>query len=1579
MSHGSEIFTWRSLGAVEESSFLCCKPQNLSFAAFYLFSHPRLPLLSPCVFRARSFCWAVASLLCILLSFFALSFCSVAINLNLVPPGFGTPGGAGTGGGFGGTPAGGFGGGGGGFGGGTTGGGFGGGTPAGGGGFGGGTTLGGTPGGGGGFGGGAGGGFGATGGQNVIGSMQNKFQPITLKENNTTAGVFQHLCAMPIYLEKSPEEIRFEDYQLRSGMQPQNIKVYSSGAAGGGGAFGGTGTTLGGGFGGAAAGGGGFGGAAAGGGFGGAAAGGGYSFAGGNKPAGGGFGTTGGGGFGGTAGGGFGAAPATGTFGGGTAFGGGTTGGFGGGTTGGGFGGGTTGGGGFGGGGFGAGGGGGFGATGGGGFGGTAGKNPLSVNTTIGGGGGGFGGGGGGFGATGGGGFGATGGGGFGATGGGGFGATGGGGFGATGGGGFGATGGGGFGATGGGGFGATGGGGFGATGGGGFGGGGFGAGGAAGGGFGGQQAGFGTGQAPQMVTVAQAQAMLNEQAKAAAQQQAAIMQDLIPQIAGTNPYGAIPEFKVPGDKKAGTSAAPSATATADATPSALSKLTSRKDVIPTHYNLTPRSVGKTIPRSLLKSAAGMSDDIPPTVSTSLSYNLSASVIGGSGAAIIDPDRAKQIFVARTPGPKKLVLDDEDLNSPLFNRDARLALLHSAQNSRASTPAPVAPATPAARAPPVSPTRMASPSADASFAAPHSPSDVSFLLATPVGVPAPPDTPMSIVQPTPARHASTPYNGGKLYPNLDYDDDGDLPPTNGYIDFEGKDDPPILTKKAYFTIPSLEDLRQMTPEQLSAVPNFTVGRQSVGQVTWVSPTDVRGLNLDSIVQFKPKEVTVYPDDSNKPQHGHGLNKPAIVTLQGIFPFDKDGRKRTDEVSILKFEEKLRRRLEGSKARFLSWDAERGVWEFRVEHFSRYGLADDDSEDDDDNSHSSDGPRDRRHPSARPQAKKAQSAIAKRAASVSRSSRQISRSPSVDRSVDSRAEGEHEEPDYEQDFLGEDTSRPDFVDEFFSDEDEEHNAQGERYYYDDDVIMEDSSAFDDGEAADWDPEPAFAPLPQQLGLPPAKLQLMKSSFASDFTLISGGAYGTTGLPTETAMKRAKHAEPLSAQTFVSGPQSRSDLFLALHASKQASVRSKEDMTVPISRSVMSSALRDHSSSVKMISDPALYRSRSFGVGWGPGGVMVRPNFASGFSVISMERVSVGPGLTSSIYNEQQIINQNQYSELLNSHIRASVDSASELPVLALDAAVPDVDVVGGVHLSPSASSKLPTYSMRRAEGHVDDVIAWLSRLSDFPGQGRLSAELEYANSQTLAVWKLFKALFGALPEPVADDRLPRRERVSAWLREVLTPLSTRTLRELPVSSVLERALVMLSSNNVEGAVELLAKNEPAPELALLVSQIDQPTSLREMMRQQLQIWTDSGVKERTDETRWLLYQVLAGEVEPWASQLTWKQAFGAFLWYSSDYGDAVASVAREYEKSFKKAISPAPLPPYCEEGKIHESLTTDMQASGRGPFFDAAYHLLQLAANRSYPLLEALVPLASHKFHVDYRYVSVSSSFRIRGP
>lgn len=138
----------------------------------------------------------------------------------------------------------------------------------------------------------------------------------------------------------------------------------------------------------------------------------------------------------------------------------------------------------------------------------------------------------------------------------------------------------------------------------------------------------------------------------------------------------------------------------------------------------------------------------------------------------------------------------------------------------------------------------------------------------------------------------------------------------------------------------------MTEDGKCIVPNFTIGREGYGNVYFSQPIDVAGLNLDEIVHFRHKEVTIYPDDDNKPPVGSGLNRKAQITIDQVWPLDKalkEPIKDPERLAALDYEGKLRRVCDKHETRFIEYRPETGSWVFKVDHFSKYGLTESDED------------------------------------------------------------------------------------------------------------------------------------------------------------------------------------------------------------------------------------------------------------------------------------------------------------------------------------------------------------------------------------------------------------------------------------------------------------------------------------------------------------------------------------------------------------------------------------------------------------------------------------------------------------
>ncbi|PVH33407.1 hypothetical protein PAHAL_8G000600 [Panicum hallii] len=152
---------------------------------------------------------------------------------------------------------------------------------------------------------------------------------------------------------------------------------------------------------------------------------------------------------------------------------------------------------------------------------------------------------------------------------------------------------------------------------------------------------------------------------------------------------------------------------------------------------------------------------------------------------------------------------------------------------------------------------------------------------------------------------------------------------------------PKLPQADYFTDPSLEELaakERGEPGYCGRVKDFVVGRHGYGSIKFLGETDVRGLDLESIVEFNNREVIVYKDDNKKPPVGEGLNKAAEVTLLNIKCVNKKTRVEYQEgPRVDRYRQMLMKKVEEQGAEFVSFDAAKGEWKFRVKHFSAYGL------------------------------------------------------------------------------------------------------------------------------------------------------------------------------------------------------------------------------------------------------------------------------------------------------------------------------------------------------------------------------------------------------------------------------------------------------------------------------------------------------------------------------------------------------------------------------------------------------------------------------------------------------------------
>jgi len=159
----------------------------------------------------------------------------------------------------------------------------------------------------------------------------------------------------------------------------------------------------------------------------------------------------------------------------------------------------------------------------------------------------------------------------------------------------------------------------------------------------------------------------------------------------------------------------------------------------------------------------------------------------------------------------------------------------------------------------------------------------------------------------------------------------------------------------YIVSPSLSEMNRMTNEELKSVKNLIVTYPGVGSIHFLEPVDLISASpthdrngivkiFGSVIIIEPKVVTVYPGEENKPPIGQGLNVPAHIELLKCWTMDKTTQKPILDVEHPRFKRHMKKMKTMPDTEFISFDIETGCWSFNVEHFSRYGLLNDDDED-----------------------------------------------------------------------------------------------------------------------------------------------------------------------------------------------------------------------------------------------------------------------------------------------------------------------------------------------------------------------------------------------------------------------------------------------------------------------------------------------------------------------------------------------------------------------------------------------------------------------------------------------------------
>ena len=158
---------------------------------------------------------------------------------------------------------------------------------------------------------------------------------------------------------------------------------------------------------------------------------------------------------------------------------------------------------------------------------------------------------------------------------------------------------------------------------------------------------------------------------------------------------------------------------------------------------------------------------------------------------------------------------------------------------------------------------------------------------------------------------------------------------------------PKAIEQGYYVYPRLEVLASMSKSQLTSVSNLVIGRENYGQIEYPEPVDLSLLGnlgdiLGKLVIFEAGIVCVYPDQGRKAPRGRELNLPATVSIENAWPKDAETHAiitNMEDKRMTKHISRLRKLCEERGAEFVTFM--KGVWVFRVPHFSTWGLPVDD--------------------------------------------------------------------------------------------------------------------------------------------------------------------------------------------------------------------------------------------------------------------------------------------------------------------------------------------------------------------------------------------------------------------------------------------------------------------------------------------------------------------------------------------------------------------------------------------------------------------------------------------------------------
>lgn len=720
---------------------------------------------------------------------------------------------------------------------------------------------------------------------------------------------------------------------------------------------------------------------------------------------------------------------------------------------------------------------------------------------------------------------------------------------------------------------------------------------------------------------------------------------------------------------------------------------------------------------------------------------------------------------------------------------------------------------------------------------------------------------------------------------------------------------PVLRSSEYFTSPSIDELveREVAdPGYCSRVPNFIIGRAGYGQVRFLGNTDVRGIDLNEIVRFEKHYVVVYEDETCKPPVGHGLNKAAEVSLLLNL-------KDHPEPSILVEVLRCRARKQGS--RFLSFNPVNGRWKFEVDHFSRFGLVDEDEED----------------------------AVMDEAAVRQPITEVRERDPP---SNSYEIELSHSLPAH----LGLDPAK---VQEMrmvmFSNEEE-------------DEYMEDGFPSD---------KRYLSRERMNVDSPTSSSKGSRLRSLSPLHMSSQKAGRRSGMPFRKEPQALLEYNLNSSEL---GSSNQGILMSGQNRGFPVSMTKVEGFKLPPEQET---PVAGNTYTVCVV-DAALFMGRSFRVGWGPNGLLVHSGSlvnspGTGLSsVIHIEKVAsdkvvrddkdkIKDDLTELCFSAPMDLHKSldhDFLETESDSFRLKLQKVMTNRLVLPDICRSYIDII-------ERQLEVNDLSMSSRVLLMHQVTIWELIRVLFSERATGSQLDSVDDDQEGMVLDKKEGSVDIDPEALP---LFRRADFSNWLQDSVCHRVQGEVGSLNDARYLENILLLLTGRQLDTATEIAASRGDV-RLAILLSQAGGSMSNRSDLAQTLDQWKMNGLDFDYIEEDWLkVYMLLAGNVHAAFLDLPidWKRYLGLIMWYQLSPDTPLDNIICSYDQLLGEGKVPYPVPVYIDEGPLDEA-----PQWSPGDHFDISFYLMLLHANKDekFGLLKTMFSAFSSSFDpLDYHFI-----------